>query len=1593
MLKNFIQNELSKIERSYVDSPEKMVSEYNNEIRNTEEYRGRQILELLQNADDASVTDKEHSVLISFFDNRLIVANNGEAFSKAGILSLMYANLSPKFKQQNKIGHKGLGFRSLLSWAKAIYIRSEGLSMKFSRESAKTFLNSILNQKNELRQRLKELSNEEYPVATLLAPEWVDNVDEEYSEYDTYIVIECIDEVKEDIEKQIGDLDKEIMLFLHIINSINIDSKHRKQTLSRTFLSDNELEIKIIIEEDIVSQKTWMMNKKSGQYNGKDYDLVIAYNEQLSDTKNVLYSYFRTDVNFPFPAIVHGTFDLSGNRNQLIKNKENDFMIGELIGLLIDTAIKISKNKDNVNYAALRLLAFEDKFDPVMNDYFKFKDKLIDRIKASKIFPTISGKYIEHKDKPISYRNPYADILPSHTFKNLLIFADDEKVISLLNKIGLYKYSYDFLVSSVNKIANELTISQKVACIKYILEDYKQELEDEEVTIKPLLLIDSEGKLIEEETEVFLPAENDIFKYMPEYVKLKFLNKDMFNEFGREFGSTSVRSISEKLKVLNVFEYNFDPVIRRISNYTWQVCNEQPENMLIYIKKFLTWLFGIYVSNNEKLPQISPTISVPCLTRIGNIEKTDELYYGVEYNNFVGEKILQNIEGVKFVADYKELNIGSNDVNLIIEFFKWMRISSFPRTALARIMSYEQTIYKDHVFSNLNPIKVENFDFNNLQELNNKIYSINAIDVQQVKLLNKILETSEFEDIIVWLMHDNNMKGIIESKTEINSSAKVEIQFKPYNSSVKKIYSYQMVSYLNWTLSRTPWIKTQSGTKEIPSKCYLAKNISNEFSPLIEIPDINYSNPIFKQYGFDRDDVEYWLGKIGVPKDFSDFSTSTAYSILLRLPEVDKEGKNAKALYRQIIQNSNEEKWDKNDTIYIKYMSEGKVFASLNNNKDYFPIKDVYYLDNRMFCEDIIKQFPILELEKRSGEKKVNAILGVKPLKNINFRTIEEPFFHELNIKFIMDIQAFLPYVYSYRVDKDTKHTERDALKETKIFLCTDIKAAYTIDEHENHFDVKPYEYIYIENEKKIFMKVEANSHRDLTDLKNDFRFCETIAEIFAGIIKVEENRKDFRELYAKNVFQREATLRSDLDDEKLLKLTEAKKWIDICTDNKLDFWNIITSVVCPEISLPEDECDLIKVISSKLSVGDTLTERMFNDFDYDDLDGKEKNIEMIIELFNKLSIDISGFNSHSIREINLTGYYSTCLEKAKNNYRKKYYSLLYTQMFNSSLDVKRQFERRKAEYDNISVGFDNSVKYDVETEFFKKLQLTKEEMVKVLEVDLSKIFHENKAELLTKLKGEITTDIIADEFNVFCDKSENKGLIYFKEYVALVENYKAILPGPSNCNNSYIGTPKSKVETPAEKLKRIMTGNGTEIVLGNSYRPNEQKNGQGGNGGGHHGGNGRQTEKQKEEIGFTGECHVYSELLKKYGAEKVTWASEYGKKAEVNEDGKDGLGYDMKYTSDEGNPIFVEVKSTSGEDIIFYITKEEVAFAETHKENYELYVVVNVFDDNKREIINLENIFVYSGEETFTNNNKFFVENKDYRIKAEYEKQDKLDG
>lgn len=1589
LLSDLVENEKNKIRNQYIDSPERIVSDYKKEREKIEDYNGRQLLELLQNADDASDFEeyqlgrtKHKEVLIKLTKDMLIVANNGEPFSDEGIISLMYSNLSQKAMKQNKIGNKGTGFRSILNWAKSVYIKSYDLSVKFSRDCAVKFLKDILSVNPDIKQRIEKYTKEEYPIATLLVPEWIDDV-ADYNEYDTFIAIELVDDAKvlSSIQEQINSLDKEVLLFVHNLCSIKIESPERNVTIRKEpGAFQKSVKISIVNEREEIESKEWRLNEKVGEYNGRSYELVIAYNDSLDDNKNVIYSYFKTDVRFPFPAVIHGTFDLSGNRNELNRSSENEFLFEKLIELLTETAISIAENNDKADYATLKLLAFDNEFDPVVKD-LKFESKFLSKIVECKVFPTISGEYVDYSVKPIFYDNPYADILPSEVFKKLMPFTEENSISKLINKIQRYVYTYDFLVNSINSIAHTLTNNQRAKLLKYILVDYSEDISKKE-SIKPLLLVDTEGQLIETGIEVFLPEKNDIFSSVPSYAKLRFMNRHLYELIKKELSTNSARIIAdEKLKTFNVSEYSFAPVLRGVSGQTKLLCEEEPQNKQIYMKEFVSWLLTIYSSNVDKsLPPIPASLNIPLLNRDGKIQNADEMFFGKEYQNILGDHLLSKVASDKFICYHDEYELRAADEQAIIDFFKWIGVSFYPRVRVGRLKPEEQKKYINYVFERLKPIKVGEYVFPDIESLKNRISSIASLEVAQVEFIDEILEKSNFEHVLAWMIKDEKINNSINSETEKDTNSKIDIYLKQCNYTRKVTYN-QMASYILWKIRLTFWIETKSGNKAYPGKCCLAKNINNDFSPLIEVPDVDYSDEIFKNYKISRDDIEYWLNKIGIPKDFSDFTTSTAYSILLKLPEVDTGGKNARPIYRQMIQTSEEEKWDKSDSIFRQFMKDGNVYANLCGQKSYFPINEVYYLDNRMFCEDIIKQFPILELEKRAGKQKVQAILGVKPLENIKFR-ITGFDLHSLDKRFAVDLESFLPYVYCFRIEKDTNHRELNALKNTKLFLCANLNACYTVDGEEKPFEVNAYEYIYLEEEKQVFIKVEQGKHNSIQELKSDFRFCETIAEVFSGIIKVEENRKDFRELYSKSLLQRDDTLRSDLDDQKLSKLYEARTWLGICADSKVDFWNTIFRAINEEATLPEEDEALHNYLSQRFKLESNLADELFNDFNYDDFQGSEKYLGAVIRLLKKINIDVSDFNAHTVKEISLDDYYKKRIENLKNAHMKKFHSLLYSKLLNESIETKKEFESKKAMYSNLEVPIINSINFDYEKVFYEMISITKKYLLSVKEIDLHDMFFENKKEFLDRLDEVLRNTILDDEFNSFCEKHENKSLIYFGEYESLktaIKTYiESLRKGQVSASNEGQRVQKSFKDV----LNEIINNSNTVIVNAESQKPSQQLNGENGRNGVHSGG-GRVSEKQKEEIGFKGECYVYKELIKLHGESHVDWVSEYAKKAEVNADGVDGLGYDLKYINCNNNK-YVEVKATSGDEVIFYITKDEVAFAESHRDSYELIVVLNVLDDKKRRAINLGNIFGYTSEETFSNNGRFIVENKDFRIKAE---------
>lgn len=161
----FIEEKVNKRINGYRNEHELIGSEYARENELGRSYKGREILELIQNAEDELTENQPKEIFIAFDGENLSIANYGEPFSEEGISSLMYSNTSNKKNRKKKvIGNKGTGFRSILGWADEIKIDSADLHIKFSHKYAQKILKEEVFKGVPLPNRMK--------AATLVFPEW-----------------------------------------------------------------------------------------------------------------------------------------------------------------------------------------------------------------------------------------------------------------------------------------------------------------------------------------------------------------------------------------------------------------------------------------------------------------------------------------------------------------------------------------------------------------------------------------------------------------------------------------------------------------------------------------------------------------------------------------------------------------------------------------------------------------------------------------------------------------------------------------------------------------------------------------------------------------------------------------------------------------------------------------------------------------------------------------------------------------------------------------------------------------------------------------------------------------------------------------------------------------------------------------------------------------------------------------------------------------------------------------------------------------------------------------------------------------------------
>jgi len=693
ILRKWIEDELKNVEKSYEAQVRNMTGAYHREIARTKEYHGRQLLELLQNADDEAEKAEKPTMLIRLEQNRLIVANNGSLFSTEGILSLMYSDTSPKIKRKKKIGYKGLGFRAILNWSDSIWIKSGAFSLEFSKPNAVTFLKKMLEKNPSLKNAVNEASTTEYPIATLSVPSWKDKQSSDSAKYDTCVIINfSSDQIRDDIQAQINDLGMEIALFLNNIKKIILESPGRNETIVRIPSESEDFEeIRLLNQQGSpIKSKNWRIFDKSAELPEElrkeamvsqfEYELRIAVSEDMDDVINRLFCYFKTEVKFPFPAIIHGSFDLDGSRNHLNHNAVNEFLLEQLAKLMVETAKMLANADERISWDAMKLLAKRGEYDDKV-EKMGFAKKLLASIKTQMLIPVLSNKYMSPDEKPVFYNIELTKILKTVTseFPELAFFTNDSEIQSLIKDLGIGKYDPGEFVKRLNKASASLPLEQRADLILMLVNHYDDCLKQLQPDKMPSLFIDDQGQVIGSKTKALTPPERGKFQ-LPEIVRIVFISTKLFNLFRTKTSIKDGRVLAQKLARFNVQEYRFDTVISKIVVETNRVIKRVPYKEKEYLRKMIDSLFSIFKDDSEPNKKFPERINVPLLTRIDKPRNAKELYFGCEYS--VGramDTLYSEIDESIFVANKNELGFDTRNENETVGFLKWIGVEEFPR--------------------------------------------------------------------------------------------------------------------------------------------------------------------------------------------------------------------------------------------------------------------------------------------------------------------------------------------------------------------------------------------------------------------------------------------------------------------------------------------------------------------------------------------------------------------------------------------------------------------------------------------------------------------------------------------------------------------------------------------------------------------------------------------------------------------------------------------------------------------------------------------------------------------------------------------------
>lgn len=328
----------------------------------------RFIYELLQNADDQPDVKSEVSVVMHLLSSNFLFMHNGKPFDAKDVESISSIGDSTKKEEANKIGYKGIGFKSVFSDSETVYINSANFSFSFDKHS--WYYKDVENI-DEIPWQLKPIWAEKYRY-----PQEVQN-DADYFKFPVSIDLSLEKEIVHKYSRIIPQLlkDPTFIIFLRNIKSIKyIDDQYGiinitksntplKENITRCdifsnsnnlisswLLSDYIIDVPQIVRDNLKTDKLTPKKLEQTKKVKITFAAKIDVNGQIEPYKqSTLYAYLPTKVSdFNLPLIINADFLTTASRETIhLKNQWNIFLFENIGKFLTNWAISLSSISSN----------------------------------------------------------------------------------------------------------------------------------------------------------------------------------------------------------------------------------------------------------------------------------------------------------------------------------------------------------------------------------------------------------------------------------------------------------------------------------------------------------------------------------------------------------------------------------------------------------------------------------------------------------------------------------------------------------------------------------------------------------------------------------------------------------------------------------------------------------------------------------------------------------------------------------------------------------------------------------------------------------------------------------------------------------------------------------------------------------------------------------------------------------------------------------------------------------------------------------------------------------------------------------------------